>query len=133
MQPSPPASILIIDEDVPLARSVQILLEDEGRYQVAVAPSSDRPLSALDADRQFNLLIVDLAVIDRHGPCLEREILDHHDNMAVIVMTAHEAALHAAHSRRLDAAGFLNKPIDPGTLLTMVSAALRDRETTREV
>lgn len=121
-----PASILVVDDDAPLARSIQILLEDEGRYRVTVA-SAENPLpDGLDAGRPFNLLIIDLAILDRQLPRLVFDVEDHRGSVPVIVMTAHEAAMDAAHTRSLDVAGFLSKPIDPSTLLAMARDALGD-------
>lgn len=122
-----PSSILVIDDDRPFARSVQILLEDEGRHHVAVAPSVDHAMDALAASTKIDLVIIDLAILDEHVVKLSQVIQNQPGGVAVIVMTAHEAALEAAHSRHFDVTGFLAKPIDPSTLLALVSEARHDR------
>lgn len=120
------ASILVVDDDAPLARSIQILLEDEGRYRVTVVSATGQRLTAPETGQPFNLLIIDLAVLERQLPRLASNVEDRFGNVPVIVMTAHEAAMDAAHTRGMDVAGFLSKPIDPGTLLSMAQNVLGD-------
>ena len=123
-----PASILVIDDDRPFARSVQILLEDEGHHRVAVATSINLALAALTAITELDVLIIDLAILEANDVRLDRAIHDRPGGVAVIVMTAHAAALDAAHLRSIDAAGLLAKPIDPSTLLAMVAEATDNRQ-----
>lgn len=122
-----PAFILVIDDDRPFARSVQILLEDEGQHRVAIATSIDLALAALTAITELDVLIIDLAILEANANRLNRAIQDCPGEVAVIVMTAHEAALDAARSTWADAAGFLIKPIDPNSLLALVGSAMHDR------
>ena len=112
-----PVSVLVVDDDPAFARSLQILLEDEGRCQVSVADSVEQMQAALSTARQVDVVIIELAMLETgHG----LEMLRRHGNLAVILMTAHRAALQAARCRGVQAAAFLSKPVEPDTLLAAV-------------
>ena len=130
MTPKAKSSILVVD-DGPLARSIQILLEDESSHVVAVAQSAEQALTALDDDPGLKLLIIDLAILESDEARIRQRLLRLATRPALIVMTAHEAALAAAQTHLLKSAEILRKPIDPPTLLAMVGDALHDGDLIR--
>ncbi len=119
-----PATVLIADDDLLFARSVQILLEDECDCQVVLSSSGDDVMDRLAGRRLFDAFIVDLGILDSRGPLLGRLRRHEQDGMKVVVMTAHHAVLDAARERHVDAAAFLSKPIDPAVLLDVVRSVV---------
>jgi DNA-binding NtrC family response regulator len=115
-----PTTILIADDDLLFARSVQILLEDECGCEVVLCSSAADAMDLLDGRRSFDLVIVDLGILDSGEPVLGRLIRHEQDGVRVVVMTAHHAVLDAARERHVGAAAFLGKPIDPAVLLEVV-------------
>jgi len=117
MQPEP-ASILILDGDPFFARSVQILLEDEGRYEVAVGSAEHHALSGFATGKEADVLIVDSELLEQGSPLMRyvRQL----EAGSIIVLTAHSVAPELIRIRQLDHAHVVQKPIDPEALLSLV-------------
>lgn len=124
MSTATPVTVLIADDDLLFARSVQILLEDECGCQVVLSSSGDDVMDRLAGRRLFDAFIVDLGILDSRGLLLDRLRRHEQDGMKVVVMTAHSAVLDAARERHVDAAAFLSKPIDPAVLLDVVRSVV---------
>ncbi|MEE4271575.1 MAG: response regulator, partial [Thermoanaerobaculales bacterium] len=89
MQPDPP-SILILDDDPFFARSVQILLEDEGRYEVAVCSAEHDAASGFEIGKGADVLIVDSELLEQSSPLARR--VRQLEAGSIIVLTAHSVA-----------------------------------------
>lgn len=124
MATATPATVLIADDDLLFARSVQILLEDECDCRVVLSSSADDVMDRLTGRRLFDAFIVDLEILDSHGLHLGRLRRHEQDGMKTVVMTAHPAVLDAARERHAGAVAFLNKPIDPAVLLDVVRSVV---------
>lgn len=131
MATAAPATVLIADDDLLFARSVQILLEDECGCRVVLSSSADDVMDRLAEPRSFDAFIVDLGIFDSRGLLLGRLRRHEQDGMKVVVMTAHHAVLDAARVRHVDAAAFLSKPIDPVALLDVVRSAMTSENRNR--
>lgn len=117
-------SLLVVDDDAGLLRTLQILLEDEGGYRVVTASGVREALARLEQDPSIEAAIFDFALPDGDGVELLEEIRRRRIGIPVLVMTAHvnprtrDAALSAG------AQAFLTKPVDPDLLLGEISRGL---------
>lgn len=127
-----PTSVLIADDDLPFARSVQILLEDECGCEAVLSSSAEDLMDRLAEERSFDACIVDLGMLDSRELLLGNLMRRAHDGLRVVVMTAHRAVLDAARERQLDAAAFLSKPIDPVALLDVVRSMVNSEDQDRD-
>jgi DNA-binding NtrC family response regulator len=125
------ARILIVEDEGPLARSIQRSLEREG-HEVAVEESAEGGLDALggfDAD----LVLLDLLLPGMSGMEFLRTLRDHGREPAVIVMSAHSAVRSAVEAMRLGAFDYVTKPLDLDELKIVIARALDHGRLSREL
>jgi DNA-binding NtrC family response regulator len=126
----PSERILIVDDERPVAESLQRLLQADG-YSVDVATN------AADARSLLGRVIYDLAVLDLRMPdvsgidmlALCREI---DPAIATLMLTAYGTVEAAVQSFQLGAKDFLTKPVRHEELLAAVERALALSRMTRE-
>ena len=116
--------VLVADEDLGLARSLQILLEDEGRYRVEVAGSTAEAMAQLLEHPDVALVIGDLDLPSHHGLRLHDVLPEHQITVPLVLMTAHPSATASARAAADGACCLMTKPIDPDELLHRVEELL---------
>src|SRR3954462_3984733 len=80
-------SVLIIDDEAAIRESLETLLESEG-YEVQSAATAEEGLSRLAA-REFDLVLLDLALPDRNGLDLLRDLRLQNSQLSIIMITAY--------------------------------------------
>src|SRR5438128_10916423 len=79
--------VLIIDDEAAIRESLETLLELEG-YAVESASSGEEGLARL-GDGSFDLVLLDLALLDRNGIDVIAEIHAHDQLLFLILIRAH--------------------------------------------
>ncbi len=118
-------SILIIDDEAFLRRSLSLILERNG-YLVTCASNAQQGLQLLQSGA-YDLMFLDIKLPDRSGMSILPEIRQHYPEMPVLILTAHatlETAIEAVHQGARD---YLLKPIDPEHILVRVREVLLER------
>lgn len=121
--PAAPATILAVD-DCPVTLSVlRHILGD--RYQLLTADNAIDALS-LAARNQIDLFLVDLSMPDVDGSELCRTLrqLPRLDQVPVVVLTACTRPYDRVRCLVAGASAYLNKPVDPTTILTLLDELL---------
>jgi DNA-binding NtrC family response regulator len=124
------ASILIIDDEMAIRESLQTLLEMED-YRVDTAETGEEGLTKI-AEQPFDLILLDLALPDRNGLEILREIRDRDPSLAVILITAYGTVENAVLAMQSGAANFVQKPWDNEKLLADIRAAVARRRAEEE-
>ena len=127
---SVPGTILIIDDEAAIRESLETLLEMDG-YNIAVAESAEEGLARI-AERPFDLVLLDLALPDRSGMEVLREIRERDSQLAVIMITAYGTVENAVQAMQNGAANFIQKPWDNEKLLADVRIAVARRRAEEE-
>src|SRR5216683_2988769 len=122
--------VLIIDDEEEIRESLQTLLELEG-YEVETAANGEQGLSKLD-ERPFDLVLLDLALPDRNGLEVLRDLRERDAQQAVIMITAFGTVEDAVRAMQSGAVNFLQKPWDNEKLLADVRAAVARRRAEEE-
>lgn len=125
-----PGSILIIDDEAAIRESLETLLELDG-YSIAAAESAEEGLARI-AERPFDLVLLDLALPDRSGMDVLREIHERDPQLAVIMITAYGTVENAVQAMQNGAANFIQKPWDNEKLLADVRIAVARRRAEEE-
>ena len=115
-------SVLIIDDEAAIRESLETLLEMEG-YAVESAESGDLGLARI-GERNFDLVLLDLALPDRNGMELLAEIHAQDPQLSIIMITAYGTVENAVKAMQVGAANFIQKPWDNEKLLADVRAAI---------
>lgn len=126
---SAPKSILIIDDEPNLRRSLALILQRQG-YSVTTAGNAQEAGQCLEAG-PFELVFLDLKMPDVNGLELLPEIRELYPNMPVLILTAHATLDSAIDAVRKGARDYLLKPIEPDLILARVEEVLSGVEGTR--
>lgn len=114
-------SILVVDDEVNLARVTQVRLQQAG-YVVSTASSGSQALAALERS-PFGLVLSDLRMPGLSGMELLERIRAEYPDTIVILVTAFGTVETAVAAMRMGAYDYLTKPIDADELLLTVKRA----------
>lgn len=117
-----PANLLLIEDDLALARSLQKVLQDEG-YAVDLCARGDDGLMQARLGR-YELVITDLRVPGLNGLELIAQLHAAHPRLPIIMITAHGTTETAIEATKLGACQYLVKPFEIDEMLDCVSSAI---------
>ena len=118
--------ILLVDDEEPIARVEQIMLERLG-YQVTARTSSLDALAAFKANPgHFDLVISDKGMPLMTGEQLSRELILIKPGIPIIICTGFSDENDVNRAMSMGIKGFLMKPVATGDMATMVRKALDD-------
>jgi DNA-binding NtrC family response regulator len=124
--------ILVIDDDIAVRTSLQLLLTSEG-YAVSGAEAPDEALQAIKHNSP-ELIILDLnfsiSTTGEEGMTLLQNIKQENTAIPVILITGWGSIALAVQGMKLGADDFINKPWENGHLLQSVKTLLDLREKT---
>src|SRR5216684_3424304 len=123
-------AVLIIDDEAEIRESLQTLLELEG-YEVEAAANGEEGIARIE-ERPFDLALLDLALPDRNGMDVLRDIRVLDPQISVIMITAYGTVEDAVRAMQSGAGNFLQKPWDNEKLLADVRAAIARRRAEEE-
>src|SRR5437868_12197783 len=123
-------AILIIDDEMAIRESLETLLDIEG-YSVTQAETGDEGLASIAA-RPFDLVLLDLALPDKNGIEVLREIRERDPELPVIMITAYGTVENAVNAVQHGAVNFIQKPWDNEKLLADVRMAIAKRKAEEE-
>jgi DNA-binding response OmpR family regulator len=123
------SSILIVDDEPNLRKSLSMILQREG-CQVTTAGNAAEALRYLEAG-EFQLAFLDIKMPDMDGITLLAEVRSKSPDMPVFILTAHATLETAMQAVRLGANDYLLKPIDPDIIVKRVRDALQDQRVPR--
>jgi CheY-like chemotaxis protein len=115
--------VLVVDDDVNLARLLRAILRTSG-FEVVTASDSTAALD-MASQQQFNVIILDLRMPVMDGRTFYRELRGRGDNTPVVISSAYGAR---AAQAELGAQAAIEKPFDPDRLVQTVSRLLEDGE-----
>jgi DNA-binding response OmpR family regulator len=126
---TPANTILIIDDETNLRRSLALILQRAG-YAVTAAENAAQVHQCLEAGA-FDLVFLDLKMPDVNGMELLPEIRKKYPEMPVLILTAHATLDSAIEAVRKGARDYLLKPIDPDQILIRVEEVLAEQQQPR--
>ena len=116
------ASILVIDDEVAICESLEVLLTLEG-YSVRMAGDGEQGLRFLETEN-FDLVLLDLALPGQSGLELLPQIKDRQPELPVIMITAYGSVANVVEAVRAGAENFVQKPWDNEKLLADIRSAV---------
>lgn len=117
-------SILIIDDEDGIRRSVRGVLEDEG-YKVLEAQSGEEGLELLQRG-DISAALLDIWLPGMDGIETLTRIRELHPNLAVIMISGHATIATAIKATHLGARDFIEKPLDLEVLMLAINRALTE-------
>ncbi|HEY8206826.1 MAG TPA: sigma-54 dependent transcriptional regulator [Myxococcaceae bacterium] len=122
MSPMSRGSVLVVDDDVAVARVMGALLEQAG-HKVEVSSSGEKALEIL-AERPFDVVVTDQAMPGMDGLELLTRVHERWPEIPVVMVTAHGTVQLAVEAMKRGCADFMVKPVDREQLLFVVQKEL---------
>jgi DNA-binding response OmpR family regulator len=114
--------ILLVEDELNLARPLQFNLEQEG-YDVQTTPSGKKALQ-MHADQPFNLIVLDLMIEEMDGFEVARQLRQSDQRLPIIMLTARSAIEDRIHGLEMGADDYMIKPFHLRELLLRVERML---------
>jgi len=115
-------SILVVDDEFDFLDVISRILSAKG-FEVATAPSAGEAISRAEA-RFYHVAILDISLPDTEGTELLSVLMEKHPDMIAIMLTGHSSVQNAMKSLNRGAFAYLEKPLDPEHLLSVISRGL---------
>jgi two-component system alkaline phosphatase synthesis response regulator PhoP len=110
--------ILLVEDELNIARPLQFNLEQEG-YEVRSTPSGKEAL-AMIGNESFDLIILDLMLEEIDGFEVARQVRQHDQKLPILMLTARAAVQDRIHGLELGADDYMTKPFHLKELLLRV-------------
>ena len=114
--------VLVVDDDMGVLETLNILLESEG-YEVVAALGGEKGRALIESDK-FDLMISDIRMNPLNGMELLKFAHDTCPEMSVIMLTAYGQVETAIEALQLGAFDYVAKPFKTEKLLATVQRAL---------
>lgn len=115
--------VLIVDDEVALARALTTILEREG-FAAEAHSSAPRALERL-AEQEFEVVVTDINMPGMNGLELLRQVREHDRDVPVILLTGSPAVESAALAVNYGALQYMLKPVMPDEFLNSIRRAVR--------
>ena len=109
-------SVLIVDDEILLARTLANALRDAG-WDAVTADSAESAEAHLFPQHRFDVVVLDHRLPGETGVSLLARMRAEGDATPAILMTAYETASMRSRALELSVAGFFRKPFDLGEML----------------
>jgi DNA-binding NarL/FixJ family response regulator len=117
-----PISVLIVDDHPVVRRGLRVLLEVQDGIEVAGETGDGPTALALAADREPDVILLDLKLPGMDGIAVLGELQARAIRSRVLVLTSATDQAAAAAAMRAGAAGVLYKDVDPDALVRAIRA-----------
>ena len=119
---NPEESILVVDDDPDFLDIIRRILERKG-YLVATASSAGMAIERVK-ERFYNITILDISLPDADGTELLSRLIEIHPDIIAIMLTGHSSVQNAITSLNRGAFAYLEKPVGPDNLLSVITRGL---------
>ena len=116
------ASVLIVDDDAGIRKTLSKILEKEG-YLVETVENGQQAIKASNK-RFFNVALIDIRLPDMEGTKLLERLKEPEPKMVKIIITGYASLQNAIEAVNKGADGYVLKPFDAAELLAMIEKHL---------
>jgi DNA-binding NtrC family response regulator len=113
--PEPKGRVLVVDDELDIRESLEILLSSEG-YSVDQAQNAAEGLQKMESNG-YDLVLLDLMMPDRSGMDVLQEVRQRDRETPIFMITAYGSVEAAVHALKLGANDYFSKPWDNEKLL----------------
>ena len=124
------AIVNIVDDDAAIRDAVSVLLQTRG-LRSRTFPTAEAFLASLN-DTTPVCAVVDVCLPGMNGLELQQQLASRMIEAALVVMTGQASVPMAVEAMRAGALHFIEKPLDPETLLEVLDEALARRDAIAE-
>ena len=124
------ASVLVVDDDAGIRKTLSKILEKEG-YLVETVENGMEAIKASNK-RFFNVALIDIRLPDIEGTRLLERLKEHEPKMVKIIITGYASLQNAIEAVNKGADGYVLKPFDATELLAMIEKHLEKQRESME-
>jgi DNA-binding NtrC family response regulator len=124
------ASILVVDDDEAIRRTLSKILDNE-EYSVEAVESGGKAIEASN-ERFFNVALIDIRLPDMEGTELLERLKMTEPKMVKIIVTGYASLQNAIDAVNKGADGYILKPFDADALLAMIEKHLKKQRESAE-
>jgi DNA-binding NarL/FixJ family response regulator len=121
-------TLLIVEDNLPLAQCLRLELEAEG-FKAVTVPDASTALLQLQAAEPVDLLVVDWDLPDISGLELLRRLRKHKFQQPILMLTGHDEVDHKVLALESGADDYMVKPFSFDELQARIQALLRRSST----
>jgi two-component system response regulator AtoC len=125
------AKILVIDDDVSIAETLELYLTEEG-YDVATAHTGTEGLNKY-VQQSPDLVILDIRLPDINGFTVLEDLREENENVKVIMITAHHDMDSTIRAMKDGSFDYIHKPINVDELDIAIKKALKTHEMEKKI
>lgn len=120
--------ILVVDDHALIRKGLRQLLEDQPDFEVS--GEAENGLQAISALREqhYDLVLLDIALPDKHGIDVLKQIRIEHPDIKVIVLSMYPEDQYGLRALKLGAMGYINKQSASDNLLEAVQQVLEGKK-----
>lgn len=125
--------ILVVDDHGLIRKGLRQLLEDQPDFEVS--GEAENGLQAINKLREqhYDLVLLDIALPDKHGIDVLKQIRVEHPDTRVIVLSMYPEDQYGVRALKSGAMGYINKQSAPDNLLEAVRQVLSGKKYITEV
>lgn len=116
--------ILVVDSHPLVRRGLHALIDNEPDLSVCAEAATQREGFEKVAAAEPDLVIIDLWLGSGDGLALLRDIRSRNGDLPILVLTLHDAPVHAERALRAGASGYVTKREEDETLLRAIRCVL---------
>ena len=120
-----PSSVLIVDDEALLARTLASALRDDG-FDVVTAETAEEAVRRLFPENRFDVVLLDHRLPGATGISVLERMRAEGLRTPVILMTAFETVSMRSRALELGIAGFFRKPFDLREMLDQIETLAHD-------
>ena len=124
-------SILIVDDDVSISRSLALIFTRKG-YEAETAVTAQEGLEKAQ-ERSFHIALIDIKLPDMPGIDLLKKLKDINLKINCMIITGHASVENAVKSLELGASAYITKPLDMDDVLNRIKEALDKQQLEQEL
>ncbi len=124
-------SILIVDDDESIRRSLTLVLRKKG-YETEAAESGREAIEKVQG-RFFNLTLLDIRLPDMEGMELLNSIHRESPQSIKVMVTGYPSLENAVEALNLGADAYIMKPVDPKKLLQVLEEKIGEQQETEKM
>lgn len=118
--------VLLVDDDADILTFADLVLSNAG-YEVVVAAGGPEALRIVEAQRRFDVFVIDVVMPQMYGDELARQLRQRHPDVKVLYFTGYSDHLFKKKLTLLANEAYLDKPVTSPALLEAVSQLLFGR------
>ncbi|MDD4858708.1 MAG: ATP-binding protein [Dehalococcoidales bacterium] len=123
-------SILVVDDELDFLTVIKRILQVKG-YEVTTAPTAGEAVARAQT-HFYNAAILDISLPDMAGTELLSVLLEMHPDTIAVMLTGHSSVQNAVVSLNRGAFAYLEKPLDPDHLLSVLEQGLEKQRLSLE-